>query len=204
MAEILSGPWTERQMSTETMPDQFKESQQFLLKPIIKAQQELRLAARLFQATGDIRPIHCRKLINVLENIATSADAFCKLLSTTEALAIFISAARYPLLTDLHRLRQQATQAIILTEDYSLSYKTRAYHAGQKRLIIYKTTESILKDLDRFLEQLNFLQTEMRFQEKTLSALTEEVHPHLQLFKSPDDDCEQEIPGSSVREKQKG
>lgn len=171
MAEILYGPWTGRQDNTPIASDQFKESPQLLLKPMIEAQRELFSAARPFKTTGDIRPSHCRKAINALEDITANISAFCTLLSATDSLPIFISSFRYPLLTSLYRLQKVVSDAILLTENYRITYKAGAYRTNKKRDDISEILSSISSDLQTFFAKLDSFATETRFQEARLLAI---------------------------------
>ena len=171
MAEILHGPWSEKEVEELTPSEQLKESKQILLEPLIEIQKELFLAVILFKASGDIRPLHCRKALNALEDITANTSTFCRLFTDTTSLPTLISSSRYPLLTCLHRIREQALQAIPLGNGYRVSYKSVQL---QKRREIYMSLEYISNELQTFLVQLSFFDTEIQFQEKCLSALAQE------------------------------
>lgn len=179
MGEILNGPWIDKEDENLIMPDQFKESQQQLLEPIIEAQRSLLLVARPFETAGSVRPVHCRKALNVLEDISANISVFCKHLSETDSLPIFISSFRYPLLTNLHRLREQISHAAVLIDACRTSYVAISSRASQKQHDIYIAIENILSDLQQLLKQLGFFDTEIQFQEKRLAASMQEQEPYL-------------------------
>ena len=179
MAELLYGPWMDKEDEILLTPEQFKESQQQLLEPIIEAQHSLLLAARPFVNAGNVRPVHCRKALNALEDISANVSVFCRLLSETDSLPIFISSFRYPLLINLHRLREQITHATVLIDACRTSYTAIASRASQKQHDIYAAIEYILSDLQHFLTQLGFFETEIQFQEKRLVISPQEQETYL-------------------------
>lgn len=182
MAKILAGPWTSKKDATPTLPEQLNESQQLLLEPLIEAQQALVLAAIPFRTSGDIRPLHCRKTLNALEDINAHTATFCNLLTEAASLPVFTSSFRYSLLTNLYRIREQTLQAIALVDAYRVAYKSMRI---QKRQEISKAVEYISNELQDFFLQIRLFDTEIRFQQVRLATLITEMDQHHYFTDAP-------------------
>ena len=122
-------------------------------------------------------------------------SVFCKLLSETDSLPVFISTFRYRLLIDLHRLRERISHATVLIDDCRTSYTAISYRLRQKQHDIYKEIEHILSGLQDFLLQLGFFETEIQFQEEQLADIVQDNIPVVVVRHS----CTREIDHSGRR-----
>jgi hypothetical protein len=170
MAEILYGPWAQTREALSPSSKRFRNPQQLLLAPLIEARQALMSARRPFKSSGDIRLIHCRQVLSILEDITNHTSIFCQHLQRTDALPTFISSYRYPLLILLHRLQERSSHVTVLIDSLRISTISQTRHTIDKRHDIDKEIEYILSDIQDFQAQLNFLEPEIQFQKRGLSS----------------------------------
>ncbi len=132
---------------------------QTLFLSLIEARYSVQMVSKPFEASGDVRPIHCRKALNTLEKLNEYIKATCRLLPETGSTASdLISTSTFPsiyqLLNTLFHTQEQATLLINLIDDHRLACFTPSRRLGQKRRVIQEQFSILWDYLASLLDQL--------------------------------------------------
>jgi hypothetical protein len=132
---------------------------QTLFLALNEARHSVQTVSKPFEASGDVRPIHCRKALNALEKLNECIKSICRLLpekSSTASDLISMSTfqSNYQLLNTLYHTQDQATLLINLIDDHRLACFTPSRRLGQKRQIIQEKLSILWDNLASLLDQL--------------------------------------------------
>lgn len=154
--------------------DQFRQLIQEHLTRIVQTQQLLQNACVPFQGRGDIRPIHCRLALESLSEVNCSIEELSEIFYRTSYLPAVVSALRYPVLLNLHRVERQIHKLEDLLYTHRLNCLTPSRQVEQQRKDINTAYEKLLQYTKEIAEQTNLLNDEARFEERRLFSLLEE------------------------------
>jgi hypothetical protein len=146
---------SEEQMSSNTSVG----LSQTLFLSLLEAKHSVQMVSKPFEASGDIRPIHCRKALNALEKLDKLIKTNCQLLPETGyAASDLISKSTFPsnyqLLNTMYHTQEQAIQLINLIDDHRLACLTPSQRLGQKRRVIQEQLSTLWDYLASLLDQL--------------------------------------------------
>lgn len=158
MGELLYMPRDERLTGEQFIQNPYV-GLQSLSFSIRGDQYSIQLVRKPFEANGDIRPIHCRKALNVLEKLNENIKTICRLLSEAgstvlEPTSTVTFHSSYQLLNALYHIQERIMLLINLMDEYRLDCLTTSRRLGQKRRIIQDNFSVLWDNLTSLLDQL--------------------------------------------------
>ena len=159
MGKLLHIPKDERRSEELMFSNSSVGLSQTLFLSLIEARHSVQMVSKPFEASGDVRPIHCRKALNALEKLNGFIKATCRLLPETGSTASdLISMSTFPsnyqLLNTLYHTQEQAALLINLIDDHRLACLTPSRRLGQKRRVIQEQLSTLWDYLASLLDQL--------------------------------------------------
>jgi hypothetical protein len=126
MENLRSGPWNQRCSEGQRIHLVDEINHRYFPK-FVESQQEIQQTRILFDAHGDIRPVHCRYALNALETLNTRVAATCKLLRTDNENpqtfnlpSLIIHPSYYPLLSTLHHIQDHISTLMRFIDTYRI------------------------------------------------------------------------------------
>jgi len=150
--------------------DQFDTLAQGHLSHIREAQEALHLVCAPFKEQGNIRPVQCRRAIDILNEANEKVQEFCNLLLETSSLPTVFGALRYRLLFVLRLAEEQIYDLIDLIESFRMICMSASQQVGQQRKVISAAFEMLLLHITDISHQAKYLATEAKFQERRLTS----------------------------------
>jgi hypothetical protein len=122
-------------------------------------QHSIQLVKKPFEANGDVRPIHCRKALNVLEKLNENIKTICRLLPEAGSTVLGPTStvtfhSSYQLLNTLFHIQERIMLLINLMDEYRLDCLTASRRLGQKRRVIQDHFSILWDNLASLLDQL--------------------------------------------------
>ena len=165
MGKLLHISKDERPSEEQAFPNSSVELSQTLVLSLIEAKHSVQFLSKPFEASGDVRPIHCRKALNALEKLNVSIKDTCRLLpearsNASDLISMGTFPSNYQLLNTLYHTQEQATLLINLIDDHRLACLTSSRRLGQKRRVIQEQLSILWDNLASILHQLQSLNVE--------------------------------------------
>jgi hypothetical protein len=165
--KILRGPWG-KQLDRMSL-DEFKNQVDPYLKNITIAREALQ-SISVFSPKGlaGIRPIQCRKIISVLNNVINNVHELHESLYKTETLPLIITSLRYRLLANLHCIESETELLIVLTDNFCTMYITQCPDIHWQQQRIHITFEKVMQHTATISQDLGFVVDEAKFYERKI------------------------------------
>jgi hypothetical protein len=177
MGKILPGPWAGPRKEQAPFPILFEDLSQDMRFFSTEARQVLQHASTPFRINSDINPIHCRKALNVLENLHERLDKLCQSLSRSASLAIMLSPSRYPVLIDLHLTQKNASRLMDQLDDYRVSCLKPSHRLYPQRREIMTLFDKVIRQVEDIPNLFTSLEKDMEVQEQRLRVITQQKIP---------------------------
>jgi hypothetical protein len=187
MDMTLQGPGSKLKDGARLSLDQFDTLVQGHLSHISEVQEALYLVCAPFKEQGNIRPVQCRRAIDILNEANEKVQEFCNLLLGTSSLPTIFGALRYRLLFVLRLAEEQIYDLIDLIESFRMICMSASHQVGQQRKVISTAFETLLLHITDISHQANYLATEAKFQVRRLiSGLQEKPSANITSKANPD------------------
>lgn len=147
MEKRLRGPWTEQEMEKPVSSRLTGEGYEALTLPIVEARRELQRVGSPFLVSGDVLPIHCKNALNALGELKENVTVVSQSLQRVDSFATMLSPSRYPLLSVLSTIEEQALQLINQLDTYRFACLEPSRHVRRQQHEIVSQLEDISQQL---------------------------------------------------------
>jgi hypothetical protein len=178
MEKILRGPWTEQEMKKPVASRLTEEGYEVLALSLVEARQALQRVGSPFLASGDILPLHCKNALNALGELKETVSVASQSLQHVDSFAVMLSPSRYPLLSVLSTLEEQALQLITQLDTYRFACLNPSRHVRRQQREIGSQLEDISRQLAAIPELVKSLDEDVASQElRVIERVPEPVVP---------------------------
>jgi hypothetical protein len=144
-----------------------------------------------------VQPVQCEEAIKSLDKMNVPIREFCTILHQSQRLPIVITALRYQLLFNLHRIEEQINSLVNLIKCYHEICTSSSNDVQRLQREISASFEVLLLYIADIPQQAIFLDDEAKFQERKITAKLEkkllngktnaDFSGHLYIVKKHDD-----------------
>jgi hypothetical protein len=145
MGKILYGPWAKQLPEEHREIDLSERPGQTLLSLLTEARNAVQIACAPFETNGDVRPVHCRKALNTLEQLDECLQNIFHFFqgpflqdehTEAELLSANVSSSLYQFLTPLCHTQEQISVLTASIDAHRLVCSTPSQQSGQQRHVI--------------------------------------------------------------------
>ncbi len=178
MEKIRRGPWTEQERNKPVASRLTGGGYEALALPIVEARQALQRVGSPFLSSGDILPLHCKNALNALGALKEHVSVVSQSLQHADSFAAMLSPSRYPLLSVLSTLEEQALQLIDQLDTYRFACLNPSRHVRRQQRAVGSQLEDILQQLAAIPELVKSLDEDVASQElRVIERVPEPVIP---------------------------
>lgn len=145
--KIVYGPWIEQHTKKTTSSGQKGVHYEALALPIVEARQVLQRVGGPFISSGDVLPVHCKNALSALGELKENVSEVSRSLHYTDSFAAILSPSRYPLLSILYTIEEQALQLIHQLDTYRFACLEPSKRSRQQQWEIVSQLKDISQQL---------------------------------------------------------